>query len=235
MTAALLVGTALTGLASAAAGAIAPLRCRIALSSALTIAACALGLVVGAEVLRSGHPAVVHTTALMPLSSFSLALDRFGALFVVITAVVGICAMVFRFGYGGHGLASRTASSILPLFVTSLLLVPAASNVTTFLFLWELMAITSLLLVLTDHARRSEVQVAGQWYAVMTQVGAAALIVGLVLLATRSGNQSFAVIAVRSAHLPGVGAKHGLPAGGDRLRLEGRRGAPARVAAPRPP
>ena len=202
MTAALLVATALMGLAGTAAGAIAPVRFRIALSSALTIAACALGFVVGAEVLHSGHAAVVHTTTLMPLASFSLALDRFGALFVVITAVVGICAMIFRFGYDGQGLASRTASSILPLFVTSLLLVPAASNVTTFLFLWELMAITSLLLVLTDHARRSEVQVAGQWYAVMTQLGAAALILGLVLLATRSGSQSFAVIAVRSAHLP---------------------------------
>jgi formate hydrogenlyase subunit 3/multisubunit Na+/H+ antiporter MnhD subunit len=202
VTAALLVATALMGLAGTAAGAIAPVRFRIALSSALTIAACALGFVVGAEVLHSGHAAVVHTTTLMPLASFSLALDRFGALFVVITAVVGICAMIFRFGYDGQGLASRTASSILPLFVTSLLLVPAASNVTTFLFLWELMAITSLLLVLTDHARRSEVQVAGQWYAVMTQLGAAALILGLVLLATRSGSQSFAVIAVRSAHLP---------------------------------
>ncbi len=203
MTAALLVGTALAGLAASLIGVAAPARFRIGMSSALTIAACVLGLVVGADVLHSGHPAVVHTTALMPLSGFSLALDRFGALFVVITGLVGICAMVFRFGYEGHGLASRTASCILPLFVTSLLLVPAASNVTTFLFLWELMAITSLLLVLVDHARRSEVQVAGQWYAVMTQLGAAALILGLVLLATRSGSQSFAVIALRSAHLPG--------------------------------
>ena len=203
MTAALLVGTLLTGLAASLIGAAAPPRFRIGLSTALTIAACVLGLVVGADVLHSGHPAVVHTTALMPLSGLSLALDRFGALFVVITAIVGICAMVFRFGYEGLGLASRTASGILPLFVTSLLLVPAASNVTTFLFLWELMAITSLLLVLTDHTRRGEVQAAGQWYAVMTQLGAAALILGLVLLATRSGSQSFAVIALRSPHLPG--------------------------------
>ncbi len=202
MTAALLVGTVLTGLAASLIGAAAPARFRIGLSTALTIAACVLGLVVGADVLHSGHPALVHTAALMPLSGFSLALDRFGALFVVITAVVGICAMVFRFGYEGHGLASRTASCILPLFVTSLLLVPAASNVTTFLFFWELMAMTSLLLVLTDHAGRGEVQAAGQWYAVMTQLGASALILGLVLLATRSGSQSFAVIALRSAHLP---------------------------------
>ena len=131
-----------------------------------------------------------------------MALDRFGALFVAVSAVVGICAMVFRLGYHGHGLSSRTASCVLPLFVTTLLLVPAASNVTTFLFLWELMAVTSLLLVLVDHRRRSEVASAGQWYAVMTQFGAAALLVGLVLLATHTGSQSFAAIAARSAHLP---------------------------------
>ena len=202
MTGALLVGTALIGLTAALAGAATPVRFRIGLSMALTIAACGFGLIAGVDVLRSGHPAEVHTSALMPLSGFSLTLDRFGALFVVITAVVGICAMVFRVGYTGHGLSSRTASCILPLFVTTLLLVPAASNVTTFLFLWELMAVTSLFLVLTDHARRSEVQGAAQWYAVMTQFGAAALILGLVLLATRSGSQSFAVIAVKSSHLP---------------------------------
>jgi hydrogenase-4 component B len=36
----------------------------------------------------------------------------------------------------------------------------------------------------------------------MTQFGAAALLVGLVLLATHTGSQSFAAIAARSAHLP---------------------------------
>jgi len=110
VTGALLVGTALIGLAAALAGAAAPVRFRIGLSTALTIGACGFGLIVGVDVLRSGHPAEVHTSALMPLSGFSLSLDRFGALFVVITAVVGICAMVFRLGYTGHGLSSRTAS-----------------------------------------------------------------------------------------------------------------------------
>src|ERR1019366_4961685 len=89
-----------------------------------------------------------------------------------------------------------------PLFVTTLLLVPAAASVTTFLFLWELMAITSLLLVLVDHRRRSEVAAAGQWYAVMTQLGAAALLVGLVLLATHAGSQSFAALAATAVHFP---------------------------------
>ncbi|HVB94862.1 MAG TPA: proton-conducting transporter membrane subunit [Acidimicrobiales bacterium] len=202
MTGTLLEVAALVGLAASAVGATAPEKIRTQLSSLLTAAACGCGLVAAVEVIRTGHQAVVSTDRLLPLSGFSMALDRFGALFVVVGAVVGFCAMVFRLGYDGHGLSSRTASSVLPLFVTTLLLVPAAATVTTFLFLWELMAITSLLLVLVDHRRRPEVQVAGQWYAVMTQLGAAALLLGLVLLAARTGSQSFAAIAAGSEHLP---------------------------------
>ncbi len=202
MTSGLLVATALVGLAASATGAMAPERLRAPAVSALTVAACGSGLAAAAGVLHTGHAAVVYTNRLLPLAGFSLVLDRFGALFVAISAGVAICAMVFRLGYGDHGLSSRSASCALPLFVTALLLVPAAASVTTLLFLWELMAITSLLLVLVDHRRRPEVQVAGQWYAVMTQFGAAALLVGLVLLASHAGSQSFAAIAAGSAHLP---------------------------------
>lgn len=205
MTADLLVATTLIGLAAAVAGATAPERLRTPLVSALTAAAGGCGLAVALDVLRSGRAAVVHTGRLLPLGGLSLSLDRFGALFVAISAVVAICAMVFRLGYDGHGLSSRTASCVLPLFVTALLLVPAAASVTTFLFVWEVMAVSSLLLVLVDHRRRPEVAVAAQWYAVMTQFGAAALLAGLVLLATHAGSQSFAAIAAGSAGLPAWG------------------------------
>ena len=201
MSAGLLVATAVLGLAATAVGALAPRRARTALTVVLTVAACACGLAVAVDVLSSGHAAAYHTDRLIPLGGFSLRLDRFGALFTAITAVVGTCAMVFRLGYAGHGLSSRTASAVLPVFVTSLLLVPAASSVTTFLFLWELMAVTSLVLVLTDHRRRTVVQSAGQWYAVMTQFGAAAVMLALVLLGTHAGGQSFALIAARGPHL----------------------------------
>ena len=234
MTSGLLVATALVGLAASVAGAIAPERIRTQLVVALTVAACGCGFAVAAEVLATGHVAVVHTDRLLPLSGFSLELDRFGALFVAVSRGRRHLRHGLSARLHGHGLSSRTASCVLPLFVTTLLLVPAAASVTTFLFLWELMAITSLLLVLVDHRRRAEVQVAAQWYAVMTQFGAAALLVGLVLLATHAGSQSFTAIAAASAHLPAVGARHRLRAGGGRLRVQGRHGAAARVAAPGP-
>ncbi|MGD0085290.1 MAG: hydrogenase 4 subunit B, partial [Acidimicrobiales bacterium] len=144
----LLVVAGMLGLLASGAGAAAPAKLRAALTVALTVAACACGFAAAAEVLHTGHTAVVESTRLMPLSSFSLGLDPLGALFVAVAAVVGACVMIFRLGYAGHGLSSRTASSALPLFVTTLLLVPAASNVTSFLYLWELMALTSLVLVL---------------------------------------------------------------------------------------
>jgi len=196
-----LVATALFGLAAAAVGAIAPPRARVRLSVALTLAACACGFAVAADVLAKGGAAAVHTNQLLPLLGLSLRLDRLGALFVAVSAGVGLCAIVFRLGYKGHGLSSRTGSCVLPLFVTTLLLVPAASAVGTFMFLWELMAVTSLVLVLADHRARDEVNRAGQWYAVMTQFGAAVLLLALVLLAQRAGSQSFAVIAAHGPHL----------------------------------
>jgi formate hydrogenlyase subunit 3/multisubunit Na+/H+ antiporter MnhD subunit len=197
----LLVATALLGLAASLAGAAPAPRIRIHLSVALIGAACCCAFALATDVLATGAAATVSTSRLLPLLGFALRLDRLGALFVAVTAGVGLFALIFRLGYRGHGLASRTASCTLPLFVTSLLLVPAASAVGTFLFLWELMAATSLVLVLADHRARPEVQRAGHWYGVMTQFGAAVLTLALVLLATHAGSQSFAVIAARAHHL----------------------------------
>jgi hydrogenase-4 component B len=201
VSAGLLAALALCGLAASVVGAVAPLRVRVVLSMALTIAACSCAFALAARVLAGGTPVTYYTTRLLPLLGFSLRLDRLGALFVAVTAGVGICAAVFRLGYRGHGLTSRTASAVLPLFVVMLLLVPAASSVGTFMFFWELMAGTSLLLVLADHRQRAEVAEAAGWYGVMTQFGAVALLAALVLLATHAGGQSFALMADRGPHL----------------------------------
>jgi formate hydrogenlyase subunit 3/multisubunit Na+/H+ antiporter MnhD subunit len=90
---------------------------------------------------------------------------------------------------------SRSASGAFVVFVASLLAVPMAGNVTTFLFAWELMALSSLALVAHDHARRREAIGAARWYAVMTQGGAAAITIALVGLANHAHSTRFDVIA----------------------------------------
>ena len=179
----LLVATALFGLAAARGRGLAPPRARVPPVGALTVAACVCGFAAGRR--RARHrprgggvhrPAAPAARFLAAARSARRALRRRRRR-----------RRAVRHGLSprlrGHGLASRSASCVLPFFVTTLLLVPAASTVGTFLFLWEVMAVTSLLFVLADHRGARRGQRAGQWYAVMTHVGAAAMLLALVMLA----------------------------------------------------
>lgn len=101
----------------------------------------------------------------------------------------------------GSGAASRTTQAMLPIFVASMLLVPAAANITTFLILWELMALSSLALVLSEHRDRPAVREAGLWYAAMTQAGLVAILLGLVVFAAGAGGESFTALREGAASL----------------------------------
>jgi formate hydrogenlyase subunit 3/multisubunit Na+/H+ antiporter MnhD subunit len=64
----------------------------------------------------------------------------------------------------------------------------------TFLLCWELMALASLVLVVAEHRHRPEVSQAGRWYAVMTHLGFVAVMIGFLLLASHTGEDSFAAL-----------------------------------------
>jgi formate hydrogenlyase subunit 3/multisubunit Na+/H+ antiporter MnhD subunit len=144
----------------------------------------------------------------MPLSDAVLAVDPLSGLFMAVVGAVAIASGVYSVGYphrqahpqapddgiamAAVGVSSRTVQAALPMFVAAMVLVPAAGNVTTFLVLWELMALTSLVLVLAEHRARPEVAQAGVWYAAMTHAGLVAILLGLVLLSAATGSESFA-------------------------------------------
>jgi hydrogenase-4 component B len=176
-------------------GASLPVRHRLGGAALVGAAGCLAALVGAGRVLLSGHPVTLHTAEVLPLAGADLSVDPLGALFIAVTAVVGLAASCYSVGYGARATPSRTATAMLPAFLATLLLVPAAASVATFLIAWELMALTSLLALLAEHRRRPETRDAAQWYAVMTHIGAAAILLGLVLLATHAGGQSFAAIA----------------------------------------
>lgn len=196
-----LVAVGAAGLTAAIAGGVLPVQARVRAAVVLSWGACAAALVASVTVLQTGQPMVLHTSQVLPLTGVTMVLDPLGAVFVVVTAVVAIAATCYWLGYASHGLSTRTASAVLPLFVTSMLLVPAAGSVATFLVLWELMALSSLLLVLVDHRRREAARSAAQWYAVMTHGGAAAILLALVVLSAHAGGQTFVAIEAHAAHL----------------------------------
>jgi hydrogenase-4 component B len=194
----------LAGLTATVAGGALPIRSRVGVAVLLTWVSCSAALVAAVSVLRSGHAIVMSTSKILPLTGISIVLTRLGAVFVLAIVMVALASTLYWIGYASHGLSTRSASSALPLFVTSMILVPFAGGVATFLVLWELMALTSLVLVLTDQSRREAARSAAQWYAVMTHAGAAAILLALVLLSAHAGGQTFAQIELHARHLSGA-------------------------------
>jgi hydrogenase-4 component B len=163
-----------------------------------------------------GAPRPIHIGWLLPLSGVQLDLDPLGGFFMALTGAVAIPVGVYAIGYANH--LGRVPIAVLPLFVAAMLLVPAAGSVTTFLLAWELMAIASLVLVLAEHAR-PEVRSAGLFYAVMTQLGFVAILIGLMVLSAVGGANRFGDLTavpegVRNAvfllTVAGFGSKAGL-------------------------
>ncbi len=200
-----LVGSALataTGLAGAgaAAGAFAPERARAAAVGVCTAGVGVAGLTAGVAAL-GGTQWSASLPDLLPLAGVHLAVDALSGLFMAVSGAVVATAAVYGIGYTGHGVSSRGAQTVLPIFAVTLVLVPATSSVSSFLLLWELMAATSLLLVLAEHRARASVREAGVWYAVMTHLGLVALLIALALFAARAGGETFAALRTGAAGL----------------------------------
>ncbi len=155
----------------------------------------AVGTTVGVTAMFH-HFAAVRIGWLLPLTGVQLRLDPLGGLFLAVTGAVAASVGVYTVGYARRERLPRLALAMLPLFVAAVLLVSAAGSVTTFLFAWELMALTSLLLVLSEH-HRAAVRSAGVYYAVLTQLGFVVVLLGLLVLSASGGADSFAGLAAQ--------------------------------------
>ncbi|MCX3061138.1 proton-conducting transporter transmembrane domain-containing protein [Streptomyces beihaiensis] len=223
---ALATATGLGG-AGALAALVVPHRARVPLVGALTAGVGAAGAAVGVTALTGTHWSAEFPNVL-PLGGTYLAVDALAGWFMTIAGAVVTAVAVYGVGYaagrparrpapecrapgpgvpgpGVRGLGSRGAQAVLPLFALSLLLVPVAASVSTFLALWEAMALGSLLLVLADHRERPAVRRAGVWYAVMTHLGLVLLLTGFALFAADAGGETFAALRAGAHTLsPGV-------------------------------
>jgi formate hydrogenlyase subunit 3/multisubunit Na+/H+ antiporter MnhD subunit len=205
------VATALAaalGLAASAAvcGPILPATWRSRFGGSLLCLSGAAGATAGAAAL-AGNSWRMDLPALLPLAGVHLAVDALSGWFLLVvgavTAVVGLYTVGYA-GRDGHGPGSRSAMLVLPLFTGSLLLVPAAASVPTFLLAWELMATTSLLLVMTEHRHHDNVRPAVIWYAAMTQAGFVTLLIGLGWLSSAAGADFVSVRAGAGGLSPAV-------------------------------
>ena len=173
-----------------AVAAVAPASMRRYLAGIATIAMAASGIVAGGLAL-SGHTGRLSAPTALPTVNLTLAPDRLGGLFIVIASAVTLLAALYAIGYV-HGAAdSRSAWLAFILFTFGLQMVPAAGDIITFLLAWELMALGSGVLVLTDHRTRPQARSAALWYAVMTQLSFLLILAGFAVLASVAGATTF--------------------------------------------
>ncbi|XUL85333.1 proton-conducting transporter membrane subunit [Streptomyces galilaeus] len=197
-----LATAAALGVAGAAGGLVLPRRGRGAVVGVLTAG---VGVAGGASGVAAvgGSRWSAEIPGLLPLAGTHVAVDALSGVFMAVAGAVVAAVAVYGVGYvaghGAHGFGSRGAQALLPLFALTLVLVPAAASVSTFLLLWELMALTSLLLVLAEHRARASVREAAVWYAVMTHLGLVLLLAGLSVYASQAGGETFAALRTGTA------------------------------------
>lgn len=141
-------------------------------------------------VLPLGLPGLHCHFYLDPLASFFLILLGCGALGVT----------VFSMGYFQH-LAERTRALLslqVHIFLASIALVFLAADAYSFMVVWEVMALSSYFLIITEHYQ-VETRRAGFLYLLIAHLGALAILTsfGLIL----SGANDLTFVALRTAHL----------------------------------
>ncbi len=153
------------------------------------------------SIISSGKTTTFNSNQLLPFFGIRLSLDPLSAYFILITSLLAIAVGIYQLGYIRHSTKAKTPTFIYPFFFTSMVLVPISNSVATFMASWEIMAITSILLVLTDHAKNNNSGHATQWYALMTHLGAASIFIGFLILSLGTKHQQFSSIVMSSSSL----------------------------------
>jgi hydrogenase-4 component B len=171
------------------------------LSLALSTTACVGVFVLGVDILASGMPAIATAGEVLGFPLVDVRYDGLSAVFLIALGLAGAASSVFGIGYQAHSSVIDRTGAAYPVFLASLTLVFGADNAFAFLVAWELMALSSALLVVGSRPA-PEVARAGYFYLVVTHLATAALIVAFAVLASTTGSAAFASFGSVAADLP---------------------------------
>ena len=161
-----------------------------ALSAFGGVVASVAGLAAGAG---AAHQSVQLLPALIPYVQFTIRPDPLGLFFTLIVSLVGLALSLYSLGYA-RGFYGRKNIGVFGAFFNVVLLATTlvflSDNAFFFLIAWEIMALTTYLLVSFEH-EKEEARNAGVLYFVMSHIGTGCLILGFLLLFQASGAYGF--------------------------------------------
>ena len=172
-------------------------------------------------------PSTVTLPLGLPWIGAHFRLDPLAAFFLVVVGLGSAGASLYALGYGRHEHEPQRVLPFYPAFLAGMNLVVVADDAFSFLFAWELMSLASWALVMAHHREAGNAR-AGFVYLVMASFSGLAL-----LLASACSPARPAATPSRDARGASDAGDRcaGAGAGADRRRIEGRRGAAARLAA----
>lgn len=139
-----------------------------------------------------------------PLFTISIHVDALSAFFILIISTVALASSLYGIGYMRHYYTGHNIGVFgffYNLFLLSLFLVTTAYNGFYFIFVWELMSLTSLYLVIFEHNHEKNIQ-AGYIYFAMTHFATACILIAFFLLYKETGTFDFGKIQQLSETLP---------------------------------
>ena len=133
----------------------------------------------------------------IPGSNFLIELDGLAALFLLPALLIIGLGGIYGLGYfpqSRHGVAAVRLRLFYGILGAAIVLLPVSRNGILFLIAWEVMAIGSFLLILTEQ-KEEEARRAAYVYLAATHTGTLALFAMFILLAGASGNFDFPRVA----------------------------------------
>lgn len=136
----------------------------------------------------------------MTFLAISVRVDYLAAYFLAIIGIVGAAASVYAVAYGQEYFNRRfkAMAALYLAFLLSMVLVVTVSHIVLFLVIWELMTVTSFLLVGQDYQRPASTR-AAYLYFVMTHVGTVFIIIAFLLVWQTSASMEFAALTAARA------------------------------------
>jgi hydrogenase-4 component B len=169
----------------------APLGWRRVLVSFGVVTASIIGLIPAVMVLGGGKAQRLEIAGTLPGLTFSLGIDSLSAFFLIPICFISALAAFYAFDYTRSHPTLQQTLPFFPILTASMLLVVTARDGFLFLLAWEVMTLSSFLLVTTEHEHR-EVRHAGWIYLIAAHLATAFLLIFFTLLYVNTGSLAFA-------------------------------------------
>lgn len=167
-------------------------------SQLLLAAATACGAAAAVAFLVT-HAQTVLIFAPPTIPSFRFELSALSAIFFAIVNTVACLSAIFAFRYVEMYKKVYSAAALdfgVSLFIFGMLAVLLSTNAFGFMLFWELMSLTSFVLVMADRTEAS--RKAALLYFVMSQLGAASIMAGFLLISAGNPLADFAALAAHA-------------------------------------